>query len=193
MSVLLFFVIINDMKKKIKILLYIQMALVLLGLLTQLGLFIFSIANNLMPLMIVSYGVLLLAHIGAVVYGIIGYKRGPVRYILLISLFLLAIMLNIILPFRDIPQQIALVLLFGLMSVFMFKQDDYKFENYLILIAMVVALFFSIYSAINANPNALGDVKYKELATVLMYLSIFAPVMFVGFFGVSYNAKKSQK
>ena len=169
------------------------MALVLLGLLTQLGLFIFSIANNLMPLMIVSYGVLLLAHIGAVVYGIIGYKRGPVRYILLISLFLLAIMLNIILPFRDIPQQIALVLLFGLMSVFMFKQDDYKFENYLILIAMVVALFFSIYSAINANPNALGDVKYKELATVLMYLSIFAPVMFVGFFGVSYNAKKSQK
>ena len=180
------------MKKSIKVLLIIQMVLVLVGLLTQLGLFIFAIANNLNVLMIISYGVLLLAHVGAIVYGIIGYKRGPIRYILLISSFLLAIMLNIILPFRDIPQRIALVLLFGLMSVFMFKQDDYKFTNYLILIAILVALFFSIYSSITADPNALGDVKYKTLATILMYLSIFAPVMFVGFFGVSYNAKKSQ-
>lgn len=169
------------------------MVLVLIGLVTQLGLFIFAIVNKLNALMIVSYGVLLLAHIGAVVYGIIGYKRGPVRYFLLISAFLLAILINIILPFRDIPQRISLVLLFGLMSVFMFKQDDYKFENYLILIAEVVALFFSIYSAINADPNALGDVEYKVLATIFMYLSIFAPVMFVGFFGVSYNAKKSRK
>ena len=181
------------MKKSIKALLYVQMVLVLAGLLTQLGLFIFAIANNLNALMIVSYGVLLLAHVGAIVYGIIGYKRGPIRYILLVSSFLLAVLLNIILPFRDIPQRISLVLLFGLMSVFMLKQDDYKFTNYLILVAVVVALFFSIYSSINANPNALGDVKYKELATVFMYLSIFAPVMFVGFFGVSYNAKKSLK
>lgn len=193
MSVLLFFCYHVYMKKSIKALLYVQMILVLAGLLTQLGLFIFAIANNLNALMIVSYGVLLLAHVGAIVYGIIGYKRGPIRYILLVSSFLLAILLNIILPFRDIPQRISLVLLFGLMSVFMLKQDDYKFTNYLILVAVVVALFFSIYSSINANPNALGDVKYKELATVFMYLSIFAPVMFVGFFGVSYNAKKSLK
>ena len=181
------------MEKRIKILLFIQMILVIIGLITQLGLFIFSIANKLNTLMIISYGVLLAAHIGAVIYGIIGYKRGPVRYILLISAFLLAILLNIILPFRDIPQRIALVLLFGVMSVFIFKQDDYKFENYLILIATVVALFFSIYSAINANTNTLGDVKFKVLATIFMYLSIFAPVMFVGFFGVSYNAKNKNK
>ena len=178
------------MEKKIKILLYIQMVLVLIGLVTQTGLFIFAIVNQLDTLMIISYGVLMLAHVGAVVYGIIGYKRGPVRFILLVSSFLLAILLNIILPFRDIPQRIALVILFGLMSIFMFKQDDYKFTNYLILVAAVVALFFSIYSSINANPNALGDVKFKTMATVFMYLSIFAPVMFVGFFGVSYNAKK---
>ena len=180
------------MEKKIKVLLFIQMILVLTGLVTQLGLFIFAIVNQLNALMIVSYGVLMLAHVGAMVYGIIGYKRGPVRYILLISSFLLAILLNIILPFRDIPQRVSLVILFGLMSVFMFKRDDHKFTNILILIATVVALFFSIYSSINANPDALGDVKFKLMATIFMYLSIFAPVMFVGFFGVSYNAKRSR-
>ena len=64
-----------------------------------------------------------------------------------------------------------------------------KFSNYLILIAMIVAFSFSIYSSINANPYALGDVPFRTLATVFMYLSIFAPMVFVGFFGVSYNAK----
>ena len=177
------------MRTRIKVLLTIQMVLVLLGFFVQSGLFAFSIMNRLDVIMIVSYGVLLAAHIGAIIYGVIGYKRGPSRYIILVSLFLLAILLNIILPFRDIPQRVLLVLLFGLMVAFMFKQDDYKFDNFVILFAMVVALGFSVYSSITANPNALGDVEFKELATVLMYLSIFAPVMFVGLFGVSYIAK----
>lgn len=181
------------MKTRTKVLLTIQMVLVLIGLFTQVGLFVFAIINNLNVLMIISYGVLVAAHIGAVIYGIIGYKKGPSRYIIIISLFLLAILLNIILPFRDIPQRVLLVLLFGLMAVFMFKQSDYKFTNYLLLIASVVALVFSIYSSITANPNAIGNVSLKELATVLMYLSIFAPVVFVGFFGVSYNAKNERK
>ena len=177
------------MKKSTQILLFVQMILVIVGLFTQIGLFVFALASNLSPIMVVSYGVLVTAHVGAVIYGLIGYKRGSSRYIILVSLFLLAILLNIILPFRDIPQRVLLTLLFGLMAVFMFKQDDYKFNNWVILIATIVALGFSIYSSITANPNALGEVSFKELATVLMYLSIFAPVMFVGFFGVSYNAK----
>lgn len=177
------------MKTRIKVLLTIQMVLVLIGLFTQVGLLIFAIANQLNALMIVSYAVLVLAHLGAIIYGIIGYKKGLPIYIALIALFLLAILLNIILPFRDIPQRVLLVLLFGLMAVFMFKQDSFKFENYLILIASLLALAFSIYSSITANPNSLGEISYKELATVLMYLSIFAPVMFIGFFGVSYNAR----
>lgn len=177
------------MKKRTKILLFVQMILVIIGLVVQTGLFIFTIINKLNALMIVSYGVLLTAHIGAAIYGIIGYKKGPSRYYILVSLFLLAILLNLLLPFRDTVQKILLTLLFGLMSVFMFKQDDYKFTNYVILIACILSLAFSIYSEINANPNALGDVAYKEAATVFMHLSIFAPVMFTGLFGVSYNAK----
>jgi len=181
------------MSKRIKCLLLVQMVLVIIGLITQVGLFVFSLANSLMPLMIVSYGVLAAAHIGAVLYGIVGHKKGQSRYIILVSLFLLAILLNIILPFRDIPQRILLTLLFGLMSVFMFKRDDCKFTNYLIFIAAIVALGFSVYSSITANPNALGDVAFKTLATVFMYLSIFAPVMFVGLFGVSYNAQNQKQ
>lgn len=181
------------MTKRIKCLLSLQMVLVIIGLITQVGLLIFALANKLMPMMIVSYAVLVAAHIGAVLYGIIGHKKGQSRYTILIALFLLAILLNIILPFRDIPQKILLTLLFGLMSVFMFKQDDFKFTNYLVIIAAIVALGFSVYSSITANPNALGEIPYKTLATVFMYLSIFAPVMFVGLFGVSYNAKAQNK
>ena len=181
------------MSKRIKCLLSLQMVLVIIGLVTQVGLFVFSLANKLMPMMIVSYGVLVAAHIGAILYGIVGHKKGQPRYLILIALFLLAILLNIILPFRDIPQRILLTLLFGVMSVFMFKQDDFKFTNYLILVAAIVALGFSVYSSITASPDALGDVAFKTLATIFMYLSIFAPVMFVGLFGVSYNAKAQNK
>ena len=181
------------MSKRIKCFLFVQMVLVIIGLITQVGLFIFSLANSLMPLMIVSYGVLVVAHVGVILYGIVGHKKGQATYIVLVALFLLAILLNIILPFRDVPQRVLLTLLFGLMSVFMFKQDDFKFTNYLILVAAIVALGFSVYSSITASPDALGDVAFKTLATVFMYLSIFAPVMFVGLFGVSYNAKAQNK
>ena len=179
------------MNTRLKALLYVQMVLVLIGLLTQTGLLVFAIVNKLNAIMIVSYVVLIIAHLGAVVYGIIGYKKGPSRYIILVSLFLLAILLNIILPFRDIAQRVLLTLLFGAMSIFMFKQKDYKFTNYLILVAAILALTFSIYSAITANMDSLGEVTYKKLGVVMMYLSIFAPVMFTGFFGVSYNVKYS--
>ena len=181
------------MSKRLKYLLFLQIVLVIIGLVTQVGLFVFSLTNNLMPIMTVSYGVLVAAHIGAILYGIIGYKKGQPRYFILIALFLIAILLNIILPFRDVTQKVLLTILFGLMSVFMFKQEDSKFTNYLILIAAIVALGFSVYSSITANPNALGDVTYKTLSTIFMYLSIFAPVMFVGLFGVSYNVKLQNK
>ena len=181
------------LNNKMKFLLYLQMVLAVCGLLIQTGIFIFVVANNLSVYMIISSLVLILAHLAVMFYGIIGYKKGKVSHLISIFLFLLAILVNIIIPFRDVTQKILLVLLFGLMSIFPFKQDDYKFTNYLILIASIVSLGFSIYSSITANFNALGNVKYKELATVLMYLSIFAPVMFTGLFGVSYNYKHNKE
>ena len=120
-----------------------QIVLVIIGLVTQVGLFVFSLTNNLMPIMTVSYGVLVAAHIGAILYGIIGYKKGQPRYFILIALFLVAILLNIILPFRDVTQKVLLTILFGLMSIFMFKQEDSKFTNYLILIACGAALAYA--------------------------------------------------
>ena len=84
------------MSKRLKILLSIQIVLVIIGLFTQAGLFVFAISNNLYILMTISYGVLTIAHIGAIIYAIFGYKKGPSRYIILISLFLLSILLNIL-------------------------------------------------------------------------------------------------
>ena len=170
------------------ILLFAQMILIKVGLIIQIFVLIFSIMHNLSPFMIASSVAMIIAHIAAVIYGYLGYKKGKVFYQLTIGMFLTAILVNIILPFRDIPQKVLLTLLFGLMSIFPFIQADYKRANILIFIAAVIALGFSIYSCITANPDSMGETG-SGFPTIIMYLSIFAPVVLVGLFGAAFNAK----
>ena len=171
------------------LLLFAQVILVKLGLLVQALVLIFIIVNNLSPYMLVSTIAMIVAHLGIFAYCYVGYKKAHIFYYITVGLFLLAIFINIAMPFRDIVQHLLLTSLFGLMSVFMFKQEDYKFTNVLVLIAAVVALAFGIYSSIIANPNSMGEVAANKFPVIVMYLSIFAPIVMVGLFGAAYNAR----
>lgn len=171
------------------LLLFAQVILVKLGLLVQALVLIFIIVNRLSPYMLVSTIAMIVAHLGIFAYCYVGYKKSHIFYYITVGLFLLAIFINIAMPFRDIVQHLLLTSLFGLMSVFMFKQEDYKFTNALVLIAAIVALTFGIYSSIIANPNSMGEVAANKFPVIVMYLSIFAPIVMVGLFGAAYNAR----
>ena len=176
------------LKKSHAILLFIQMMLIIIGLNIQVCVLVLGIMFNLSIYMLISCIAMIIAHAGILVYGLTGYKKGQPFYFVTVGLFLLAIAVNIVIPFRDVSQRILLTILFGLMCVFPFKEKDYKFTNYLLAIASMFALAFSIYSSITANPNNMGEVP-NMFPVVVMYLSIFAPVILVGLFAVAYNAR----
>ena len=180
------------LKKSHAILLFVQMILIIIGLNIQVSVCVLTIKFNLSVYMLVSCIAMIIAHAGVLVYGLIGYKKGQLFYFVTVGLFLLAILVNIIIPFRDVTQKILLTLLFGAMCVFPFKEKDYTFTNYLLAIASLFALAFSIYSSITANPNSMGDVP-NAFPVIVMYLSIFAPLILVGLFAVAYNARSYRK
>ena len=180
------------LKKYHAILLFVQMVFIIIGLNIQISVFVLSILFNLNIYMLISCVAMILAHAGVLIYGLIGYKKGQPFYFATIGLFLLAIAVNIVIPFRDIAQRVLLTLLFGMMCVFPFKEKDYKFTNILLAIASLIALAFSIYSSITANPNNMGEVP-TIFPVIIMYLSIFAPLVLVGLFAVAYNARTYRK
>ena len=180
------------LKKYHAILLFVQMILIIIGLNVQISVFVLSILFNLNIYILISCIAMIFAHVGVLTYGLIGYKKGQPFYFATIGLFLLAIVVNIVIPFRDIAQRILLTLLFGMMCIFPFKEKDYKFTNILLAIASLIALAFSIYSSITANPNNMGEVP-TIFPVIIMYLSIFAPLILVGLFAVAYNARTYRK
>ena len=180
------------LKKSHAILLFVQMILIIIGLNIQVSVCVLSILFNLNIYILISCIAMIFAHVGVLTYGLIGYKKGQPFYFATIGLFLLAIVVNIVIPFRDIAQRILLTLLFGMMCVFPFKEKDYKFTNILLAIASLIALAFSIYSSITANPNNMGEVP-TIFPVIIMYLSIFAPLVLVGLFAVAYNARTYRK
>ena len=180
------------LKKPHAILLFVQMILIIIGLNIQVSVCVLTIKFNLSVYMLISCIAMIFAHVGVLTYGLIGYKKGQPFYFATIGLFLLAIVVNIVIPFRDIAQRILLTLLFGMMCVFPFKEKDYKFTNILLAIASLFALAFSIYSSITANPNSMGEVP-TIFPVIVMYLSIFAPLILVGLFAVAYNARTYRK
>lgn len=175
------------------ILLLAQLFLVKLGLVIQLLVLLVLILNHLDVYMLISTITMILAHSGVLVYCYIGYKKSRVFYYVTVGLFLLAIAVNICMPFRDTVQRSLLLLLFGFMTVFMVRQENHKFANAMIITAATIALGFSIYSTITANPSNLGATKLKILATIVMYLSIYSPVVFVGLFGSAYSARYTKE
>ena len=171
------------------LLLFAQLVLVKIGLVIQLLVLLTLILNHLDTYMLISNISMIIAHLGVFVYCYIGFKKSRVFYYVTVGLFLIAIFINICMPFRDIAQIALLTALFGMMSVFMFKQEDFVFTNVLITLAAMASLGFGIYSCVIAKVDNLGNNVMGMASVIVMYLSIFAPLIMVGLFGAAYNAR----
>ncbi|MBE6136146.1 MAG: hypothetical protein E7181_02625 [Erysipelotrichaceae bacterium] len=176
-------------KKTKAIFLFLQMLLIIVITATALYLLAFAIGHNLGLWMIVSYSFILLSTLVIIAYGMIGFKKGEIAYILAIAPFLGAILVNILLPQRDTFQVAVLSILFALTSIFMVKQKDKKFNSIVSILMCAVALTFSIYSAITARLDFLGQMSAKWYTYFAMYLSIFIPSIMSGTFALTYNVK----
>ena len=175
------------------ILLFIQMLIIKLGIIIQSLVLIFEIINHMSAWMIVGTSFIILAHIGVFIYSYFGYKKGKVFYYVTVGSFLLSILIYNGIPYVSVVQHILLTLIFGLICVFALKQEDYKFANVIIFIAAALALGFGIYSSIIAKPDSIGDIEAKIVVEIAMYLSLFAPLIMVGVFGVAYNARHEKE
>ena len=178
------------LKKSKALLLFLQMLLISFMFITAGYLLIFTIKYNLGGWMILSYVFILILSI--ILYAIIGYKKGEIAYICAIAPFLIAVFINILIPYRDTFQIAMLVIVFALAFLFMFKLDSYKLNSILSILMIVFSMSFSIYSSIHANVNFLGEISESIAAYLAMYLSIFIPVIMTSTFALTYNIRNTR-
>ena len=176
-------------KKNKAIMLFVHMVLTILLLAVSVYLLIFVISNSLGGYMISSYILITISVLAIICYGIIGYRKGEIAYLLAVIPFLGAIMANILLPQRNAFQIALLTLLFALTFAFLLRQKDKRFTYIIALSMLVVSLTFSIYSSITANLNFLGNVSDNWLTYLAMYLSIFVPTIMSTTILVTYNVR----
>ncbi|MBQ8451751.1 MAG: hypothetical protein IJ538_03130 [Clostridia bacterium] len=172
--------------------LFLQMILTIVGFVAQIGLLTFIVKNGLNNMLANSIAIIL-SFLSLFVYALFGYGKSKFYYIAAIAFFLLAILINNILPYRDTFQKILLTLLFGTMGAFMVAQDKFKLANILIFVAAILSLTFSIYSTITANVETVGDLSKTIVPVVMMYVSIFTPIIMTGAFGVTYLTRAKRK
>jgi len=179
--------------KRHAIMLFVQMILCIIGFLAQVGIFVFILINKLNSFMLMSSMSIILSFLAIFLYAIIGYKKeNKIYYSISIGLYLFAVLMNNILPFRDTFQRITLTLLFGVMFAYNFTQDRFRLSNMLILVSSILSLAFSIYSAITADVDSLGSVESNILPVIMMYTSIFTPIIITGLFGIT-NLVREEK
>ena len=177
------------LKKTKATMLFVQMILILFLLVISLYLLVFVISNHLGGWMITSYIFITLSVITIICYSIFGYQKGDVIYQLSALPFLIAIFVNVLLPNRETFQVALLTILFALTFAFLLRQKDKKFTFIILILMMMISLTFSIYSAIKADTQFLGDVSKNWPTYVAMYSSIFVPVIMSGTFALTYNVK----
>lgn len=181
------------LKKSLAIMLFVQMILTIILLLVSIYLLYFVIAHKLGGWMIASYILITISVISLITYSIIGYKKGKFAYILSVIPFLGAILVNILLPQRNVFQIIILSILFALTFAYLIRQENKKFTYAISLSMIAVALTFSIYSAITADVQFLGPVSDNWLTYVSMYLSIFIPTIMSTTFALIYKVRITKK
>ena len=179
-------------RKDKAILLFVQMILLIVILAVSIYLLVFVSVNQLGGWMISSYILITLSILAIIAYGVIGYKKKEFAYVLAIIPFLGAIFVNILLPQRNAVQIALLSVLFALVSVFLVKQKDHKFNSYVSILMVAVALAFSIYSAITARLDFLGEMSANWYTYLAMYLSIFIPTIMSVTFALTYNVRISK-
>ena len=181
------------LEKPKAIMLFIQMLLIILLFITSIYLLVFVIINKLGGWMITSYIFITLSIISIMLYSIFGYKKDDLYYKLAVIPFLIAILINIILPGRNAFQIAALAVLLAFLFGYLLKLDDddnYSFS--LSFLIIVVSLLFSVYSAINANTQFLGEINAAWTTYFAMYLSIFIPTIMCSTFALITNVKKTR-
>ena len=150
----------------------------------------FSIINNMGILPILSYSAVLLSYFSIIFYAIVGYKKSDVHFIAAIYVFAVAIVLNIILPFRNTYQLITLILLFGLYVSFAHRLKQYVVVNYMFIVMLVFAIAFSLYSTITAKLDNMGSIQNTSFSIFAMYISIWTPVVMTVTFALAYNLRQ---
>ena len=180
------------LKKSKAIMLFIQMFFIIFLLVVSIYLLIFVASNNLGGWMITSYIFITLSVLAIICYSTYGYKKGDLVYQLSIVPFLIAVLVNVLLPNRYTIQIALLAILFALTFGFLLSQKDKKVSFVLLISMVVVSLTFSIYSAINANTQFLGDISKNWPTYVAMYASIFVPVIMSVTFALTYNVRVSK-
>ena len=181
------------LEKNKAVLLFVQMILVCIGLLAQIGLSIYVCVYDPEWNVIVASICMVLTFISIGVYATVGYKKGKIFYLCAIGLFLLAILFNMTVPFRDSVQKIFLTLLFGVFTGFALKLDNFKISNILAVSGVVFALVFSIYSSCFAKVDAFGPVKNHVLAALCMHYSILSPVIVSGLLALTNNIRNTRQ
>lgn len=180
-------------KKSKAVMLFIQMILVIYLLIVSVYLLVFVSVNNLGGWMIASYIFISLSVLSIICYSIIGYKKGHIFYTLAIVPFIAAVFVNILLPNRNTLQIAFLAILFALSFAFLIKQHDFKFTSIISYLMVIVSLVFSIYSAITAKIDFLGELSKNWPTYVAMYTSIFVPVVMTVTFALTYNVRYNRK
>lgn len=180
------------LKKSTALLLFAQMILTILLLITAIYLLIFVIRYQLGGWMVASYVCITLSILAIIAYSFYGYQKGDAIYQLSILPYLLAIFLNILLPGRSILQIALLTILFALTFAFLLRQRDEKFTRGISALAVAVALVFSVYSAITADVGFLGDLSSNWPTYLAMYLSIFIPTIMSGTLALTYHVRVSR-
>ena len=181
------------LSKRNAIFLFVQMIFTILGFAAQMGIMIFLIANGLDTFMLISSISILLAFVAIFAYGIYGYKKSNAFYYAAIGFFLFAILMNNILPFRDTFQKILLTMLFGAFAAFILAQKNFKLSLIVVCIASLLSLVFSIYSSVTANVNSLGPIEQNVFPAIMMYVSIWTPVIISLVFAATTLAREEKK
>ena len=176
-------------KKPKAIMLFVQMIFIIILLVASIYLLVFVSSNNLGPWMITSYIFITLSVLALICYATIGFKKGDVIYQISVLPFLVAILVNVMLPNRGAFQIALLTLLFALTFAFLLRQKDQRFTFIIAILMVVVALTFSIYSSITANTKFLGDISENWPTYLAMYLSIFVPTIMSVTFALTYNVR----
>ena len=179
----------NKIKKP---LLYFQMVLIILLLITSIYLFFFVTINKLGAWMIVSYIFITISVVAIICYSVIGYKKEEFAYQLAIVPFLIAVFVNVLLPNRSAFQVALLTILFALTFGFLLRPKDKRFSYIVVLCMIIVSLVFSVYSSIKADVRFLGDISDNWPTYVAMYLSIFIPTIMTSTIALTYYARTAR-
>ena len=180
----------SGLKKWKAIALLFQMVLIVLATASTGYVLGFCIASNSGALFIVSYSIVAISYVAVVFYAVYGYKKDDSYYLGAVYAFTVAILLNVLLPFRTTYQLVTLTVLFGLYIAFAQRLGNVKAASWLLFFMVVFAVAFSVYSTVTARTENLQQLSDDLFAVSAMYISIWTPVIMTVTLGLAYSVRK---